>query len=385
MQRGRYNSLSILSGKPLLLTTGFAGRACRVLALSFCLAFVVPAAAVEIPALYTAEVPLDNESQTPREDAYRMALYDVLLRVSGPELADNSELVDALFTTPAAFVVQFRPGPDNTLIVTFDGEAVDKLLKDSNQTVWGAERPLTLVWLAVDWGEGEREILGVDDALREDDDGRSIDRNRLLRERLMALGERRGLPLLLPLLDTEDLEKVTYADIRGGFDEIVLDASLRYDVDSVLIGVIDVEAIEPNRWRYYFGREVFDWRGEPEQIVPLVADRLAAEFAIQGDAPVRTVSLSIGGIQTVDAYGDVQQRLREIEVVERLAIQSVNGDTITYQVDVRGGAERLARALRFAGLLEAERIDTGYGYDDGTFGPDPGYAPDGLSFFYEPR
>lgn len=345
-----------------------------------------------------------------------MALYDVLLRVSGPALADNVELVDALFPEPSAYVVQFRPGPDETLIVTFDGEAVDSLLKSSNQTVWGAERPLTLVWLAVDWGEGEREILGVDDPLREEDDARSIDRNRLLRERLMALGERRGLPLLLPLLDSEDLEKVTYADIRGGFDEIVLDASARYDVDSVLIGVVDVEALEPNRWRYYFGRDVFDWRGEPEQIVPLVAERLAAEFAIQGDAPVRTVSLTVAGIQTVDAYGDLQQRLGEIEVVEGLAIKAVDGDRITYQVDVRGGAERLARALRFAGLLEAERIDTGYrpgaepnsgydagdrgfrnepgsGYDAGDrgYGTEPGsaYGTGGpqadLRFFYEPR
>lgn len=319
-----------------------------------------------------------------------MALYDVLLRISGPTLADETELVDALFPTPAAYVVQFRPGPDDTLIVTFDGDALENVLKSSNQTVWGPERPLTLVWLAVDWGEGEREILGVDDPLREADDARSIDRNRLLRERLMALGERRGVPLLLPLLDTEDLEKVTYADIRGGFDEIVLDASMRYDVDSVLIGVIDAEAIEPNRWRYYFGQELFDWRGEPEQVLPLVADRLAMEFAIQGDAPVRTVSLSIAGIQTVDAYGDVQQRLGDIEVVERLVIDSVAGDTITFEVDVRGGAERLARALRFAGLLEAERIDTGYdgAYDnDSSFGPGPGASAEGsdLSFFYEPR
>lgn len=377
-----------------MLTNGTARRIFCATFLSLLVCILAPARAAEVAGLYTAEVPVDQASRTPREDAYRMALYDVLLRVSGPGLADDTELVDALFPTASAYVVQFRPGPDDTLIVTFDGEAVERALRSSRQTVWGAERPLTLVWLAVDWGEGEREILGVDDPMRETDDARSIDRNRLLRERLNALAERRGLPLLLPLMDTEDREQVTYADIRGGFDEIVLAASARYEVDSVLVGVIDAEAIEPNRWRYYFGREVFDWRGEPEQILPLVADRLAEEFAIQGDAPVRTVSLRIGGIQTVDAYGDLQQRLAGLELIERFAIDSVNGDTITYQVDVRGGAERLARALRFAGLLEAERIDTGYGSGFGTGSADPAETRryddamdfnDTLNFFYEPR
>ena len=83
-------------------------------------------------------------------------------------------------------------------------------------------------------------------------------------------------------------------------------------------------------------------------------------------------------------------------MVERIVIESVAGDTITFEVDVRGGAERLARALRFAGLLEEERIDTGYDNtygNDSTFGPDPGQvgnngyggSGDGLRFFYEPR
>lgn len=342
------------------------------------LTIAAPALAVEVTNLYTAEVPLDRESSTPREDAYRMALYDVLLRVSGAALADDSELVEALFPEPSAYVVQFQPGADDALIVTFDGEAVETVLENAGQTVWGNERPLTLVWLAVDWGGGEREILGVDDPLREQSDARSIDRTRLLRERLLALAGRRGLPLLLPLLDSEDLERITYADIRGGFDDVVLDASARYDVDSILIGVIDASAMEPNRWRYYFGPERRDWRGEPEQVVPLVADLLAAEFAIQGDLPLRNVQLTIGGVETVDAYGDLQKRLANVRVIEGLRIERVDGDAITYSVDVRGGGEQLARALRFAGFLESDRIEAGGAFDTNPY-------VDSLSFYYESR
>ena len=352
----------------------------RFLPVLLLLFFPPPAAAVEVVSLYTAEVPLDTQAANPREDAYRMALYDVLLRVSGPVLANDTELVDTLFPSPAAYVVQFSPAAGDALIVTFDGEAVESVLKSAGQTVWGSDRPLTLVWLAVDWGQGEREILGVDNPLREDDDARSIDRNQLLRERILALAERHGLPLLLPLLDAEDLERVSYADIRGGFDEVVLDASGRYAAPSVLIGVVDANAVRPNRWRHYLAGSQRDWRGEPEQVVPLVAETLAAEFAVRGDIPVRSVRLAVSGVQTVDAYGDLQRRLSEIELIERLIVERVEGDTITYRVDVRGGGDRLARALRFAGLLESDRLDT-----SGSDLLSIDEPLDSLGFFYEPR
>ncbi|MEO1247138.1 MAG: DUF2066 domain-containing protein [Pseudomonadota bacterium] len=341
-----------------------------------------PAGAVEVTSLYTAEVPFDRSAANPREEAYRLALYDVLLRVSGGALANDRDLVQTLFPTPAAYVVQFSPGAEDTLLVTFDGEAVENALKSAGQTVWGSDRPLTLVWLAVDWGGGEREILGIDNPLREEDDARSIDRNQLLRERILALAERHGLPLLLPLLDAEDLEKVSYTDIRGGFDEVVLDASQRYEAASVLIGVVDAGASQPNRWRHYLGSGQRDWRGEPEQVIPAVAELLAAEFAIRGDVPVRAVRLTVAGVQTVDAYGDLQQRLGGIELIERLVVEEVEGDRITYRAEVRGGGARLAKALRFAGLLESERLDSGM--DDGR-----GFPIDNpvetLQFFYEPR
>jgi hypothetical protein len=341
-----------------------------------------PAAnAVEVATLYTAEVPLDPGARNQREVAYETALNDVLMRVSGASLVSDPELVEALFPEPAAYVVQFQPGMDESLIVTFDGDAIEAVLRNAGQTVWGTERPLTLAWLAVDWGGGERELLGVDDPMREEDDARSIDRTELLRERLLSIAELYGLPLVLPLLDAEDRMQVSYADVRGGFDEIVLAASERYEVDSILIGVFDAEeGGEPNQWRYYFGSEPFSWRGEPEQVVPQVAEVLAAEFAVQGDAPLETVALTVAGVESVDAYGDLQLRLAEISAIERFDIERVEGDKISYRVDVRGGGERLARALRFAGLLEGERIDYGVDFDSGALSAEPA-----LDFYYEPR
>jgi hypothetical protein len=331
----------------------FAGR-CRPAVLLAALLLSLPLAAVEVPTLYTAEVPLDKRAGDPRANAYRAALLEVLLRVSGSELAGDQALVDTLFPEPRAYVTQFRPGDEDSLWVSFDGEAIERVLRDSGQSVWGADRPLTLVWLAVDWGQGDREIIAANDPERSEQEARSIDRNRMVRERLLEIAEHRGLPLIFPLLDTEDLQRVTFADIWGGFDEAVIAASARYGANSILIGRIRPGSSQRNRWTYHFGGNDVPLTGSPEAALGQVADRLAAEFAVGGDLQLETVALEVAGVDSVDAYGNVQRILSEVALIDRFAVTEVAGDRIRYRIDVRGGAERLARALRFNGLLEQD-------------------------------
>ncbi len=318
----------------------------------------MPAAhAVEVATLFTAEIPLDPDAEDPRSDAYAAALVEVLLRVSGPELSNNAEIIEELFPNPAAYVTQFRPGVEDSLWVSFDGRAIEATLRNAGQTIWGSDRPLTLVWLAVDWGGGEREIIAADDPNRTQQQARSIDRNRMLRERVLEIAAQRGLPLAFPLLDTTDLQSVTFSDIWGGFDDRVLDASRRYDANSVLIGRLRPASSQRNRWTYFFGNDRRSWSGEPEAIINQIADLLAAEFAVGGNAPIEMVVLRVAGIESIDAYGAVQQLLSGVSLIENYKISKVSGDTVNYQVEVRGGAERLRRALRFNGLIEQESTD----------------------------
>ena len=335
-----------------------------------------PIGAVEVVSLYSAEVLLDQEQDDPRAFAYQTALADVLLRVSGSELSFDPELIELLFPNPASYVVQFRPGADDMLWVSFDGEAIERVLRQSGQTVWGSDRPLTLIWLAVDWGQGEREIVGADDAQRRRGEARSIDRYRLLRQRVLDIADRRGLPVVFPLLDTTDLQNVSFSDIWGGFDDALLSASERYEANSILVGRIRPESSERNRWSYYFGDEMRSWNGEPELVVGLVADLLGEEFAISGNAPVESVELTVAGINTVEDYGAVQKLLSEINVIESFSIAQVDGDRIRYRVEALGGVERLGRALRFNGLIEQN------GFDGSRFPVDA--LNSSLKFFYNP-
>ena len=105
---------------------------CRqaVLLMPVMLLAVAPAGAVEVPTLYTAEVLYDREATDPRADAYAAALQTILLRVSGSELANNSAVVEELFPNPGSYVMQFRPGSEDTLWVSFDGEAIEQTLRN---------------------------------------------------------------------------------------------------------------------------------------------------------------------------------------------------------------------------------------------------------------
>jgi len=309
--------------------------------------------AVEMNALYTAEVPLDSTLDNPRAAAYEDALATVLLRVSGSRLAADPELTGTLFPDPSAYVVQFSAGADDTLLVSFDGDAVERTLRQAGQRVWGRDRPLTLVWLAVDWGQGQRDIIGANDPEQDITAPAYAERHRLLRQRLLDVAERRGLPLLFPLLDSEDLATISFSDLWGGFDDRIEDASTRYAADAVLVGRVRPASGQRNRWSYYFGGEERVWTGEPELVLSLIADELAQEFSISGASAPVSVPLAVSGITSVEAYGRIQRTLDGLSVVDRFTIVAVEGDRIRYDVYAYGGAARLSRALELEGLLQS--------------------------------
>lgn len=312
------------------------------------------ASAADSSYLYTARVPVEPNNPQSREQAYEAALSQVLLRITGQQNALPPEQIEQWFPNPARYVMQFRPGEDGTLWVTLDGATLERVLREAGYTVWGADRPLTLIWVAVDWGQGEREIVGSDDPDRAAAEARSIDRNRLLRERIQDVALERGLPIAFPLLDAVELELVSFSDIWGGFNDRLLEASRRYGANSILVGRVRPDTAEQNRWSYFFGGERREWNGEPEEAINLLADTLVEQFAVSGNAPLESISLTISGINSVEAYGKVHSFMQNLQGIEHLAIDSVSGDRIRYEVAAQGGRERLQRALGFSRMLEAD-------------------------------
>ncbi|MDG2376618.1 MAG: DUF2066 domain-containing protein [Woeseiaceae bacterium] len=343
----------------------FSAVAFRLLLLFMLTGGLMPvASAVEVAGLYSVEVTLDPDDPNAQSSAYQRALTEVLVRITGTMAAADAEELAILFPNPAVYVLQYRPGPDDALVVTLDGPAIQRTLRQAGATVWGTDRPLTIIWLAIDWGLGDREIVPAGDPDRGASGGRLIDRNQLLRERVQEIATRRGLPIVFPLLDAEDLRRIGFVDIWGGFDDPLLEASARYEADSILVGRIRPNEMQSPRWTWYVSEQRFGWPGEPEEAMHQLADALAARNAIRSDEVSEVLELTITGIDSVGAYGRVQQYMSNLRVIDSLVIRSAQPDRITYEVTVQGGAERLHNALGISNLLE--RVDDGYFIDGGA-------------------
>src|SRR5512138_3702804 len=184
-----------------------------------CVAFSVrDACAVTIPNLYLVSVPPDPAAPDQRAAATKAAMARLLVRVTGDRNAPFDPALQGLIDDAAKYVNRYGSDRQGQLQVGFNTTQVEQALSARQKPVWGAERPLTLLWIAVDDGNGGRALLGANDTpalgLEPAPPGMT-ERLATLRKELFAVAEERGLPVTLPLLDVQDLGAVTFADIWG--------------------------------------------------------------------------------------------------------------------------------------------------------------------------
>lgn len=307
---------------------------------------LVPAArAVTFADLYEAEVPVESQAAEQRSEAVQRALSTVLVRVTGRREVAADEALSGLVDNAERYVQQFGYTADEKLRVGFDGTALRSALLDAGQPVWGSERPATLLWLAIDSGSGRRSLVGADS---ESD----------VVELLESVASQRGVPLLLPLLDSEDLARVSFSDVWGGFDEAILAASERYGADAVLVGRAgrSVDGRLLVRWILHFRDQREEWRSTLEDGIQHTADRFAEIFAPAGDRTLRALRVDVSGIDGLRAYGTVSQFLESLTLVQSVGVEEVADDRIVFRVALRGEQATLDRAISLGHILEP--VDT---------------------------
>lgn len=309
---------------------------------------------------YQTAVAVSGQGSGEREQAIRAALEQLLIRMTGRSDVREETAAAGLFADANRFVQQFRyesTADGLQLSVAFDGSGLRRALGEAGVAVWRNERPPVLVWLAVDGG-GERFLLGAHE-------------HEPLRLPLMAAARDVGLPLLLPLLDLEDLAEVSFADVWGGFGDSVRTASARYGEPVVVLARVYRDGDRwVGRWSQLDRRGDGAWQTSHRELdgtlrdgMTQLARRLSGEHAAvpRLQASSDRLLVQVEGVEDLGGYLALKRYLGAVGGVRGADLSGVSGNVVEFRLALEASPERVLRRLREGDRLselDAVEVDT---------------------------
>tara|TARA_B110000914_G_scaffold137487_1_gene120295 strand:- start:4469 stop:5527 length:1059 start_codon:yes stop_codon:yes gene_type:complete len=300
----------------------------------------VPAFSLTVEGLYTAQVPIKDQSSKQVLGAKKIGLAQVIVKVTGQTQSLNHSGIRAALKNAETYLQRFSFSttqlldgqPQAMMELAFDRLQVDQLMRDSGMPIWGTDRAAVLVWLVED-KQGLRQIVN--------------DNGHPMVAQIMAQADQRGMPLLWPLLDLEDQVSINAGALWGLFRETIKQASSRYQADAVLVGRMfqDSQQLWRVEWNFWLDEVEQTWSSQGANVATLVdplQDRLAsslvAKFALTTSAqsPSDDVSqsaiLRIDQVTQIDDYVDILAMLKTIAGIQRVQLHSANGSTLEFRI-----------------------------------------------------
>lgn len=333
-------------------------------------------AALQVTGLYSQRIAVANESDAERNRAFRDALAAVILKVTGEQrwlqhptveqaLGNAQSYVEAIAYSseilPLPAVEEstadeldveeeqeteesepVEPVPttfeQRYIEVDFAAQLIDELLADANIPVWDSNRPSVLVWMALQDEAGNRTLL-------------TSDINQDIIDVIQAFGERRGLPVIFPVLDFEDRRNLT-EDMVWTLDEAAIRrASERYDADSVLTGRVLFTASGElvGLWQFLFGErsDVFDgFDTELTDYLNAPLDRITAQLAsyfaiVPEELSAQRVRLRVEGVSDLQDYSALIAYVGNLGLVDSVSPAALDGEQLELELGLVGNATQL--------------------------------------------
>jgi hypothetical protein len=185
---------------------------------------MLPAHAVTSVDLYKTEVVVQSNDPQIEQEARVEGMKQVLIRITGDlQVVDNPDIKKALAESEN-YLSQFGFVEVNQQLVLrleFNAKLIRDLLTTAHLAIWPNERTKVLVWL-IDNQDFQRTIFWE-----------NIDSSEV--ETLKRAAQYRGLPVIIPIGDFDDITQVQASDLWAGFVGPISAASARYSPDAVLV------------------------------------------------------------------------------------------------------------------------------------------------------
>ena len=327
--------------------------------------------------LYTATVPVLDNSSEQRASGLRQALAEVLVRITGDRQINTWGDTEPLLSRADALVQSYgfeplpppAPAADNAagpetaataqatilLRAAFDGRAVERELRQAGLPVWGARRPQHLLWLALRDDGRERSLIDQESAAQRV-------------PAVLATATQRGLPVSFPLLDLQDRQSVDFADVGGGFAGRIAAASERYGSSQIVSGAVGREG---GLWVGRFS--MLDASGATESWVSTeqsleaaliagihsLADRQAGRLAVRSSGMSQSLTLKVSEVANLYDYARVLKFLEGLNAVRGVQVTEMSENRLQLRLRFDGDPETLERAIAIGRVL----VPSGEGYD----------------------
>ena len=333
-------------------------------ALAAMLLLAAQAQSVTVNNLYSANVSLQGSGSEALSTSYSAGLREVLVRVAGSRGVLEREGIDAVLGKAESMLTSYQvlsAGAESRVQMSFGAVAVTQALASIQAPVWGANRPLTLAWIALE-EKGERALITDTGPL----DGASAE----FRSGLENASRVRGLPLVLPVAGAAGNRELL-SDIWGQFVSRVRSTS--NDVGRDVMALVRVSR-SGDQWRAGWVMDGFGSDSSGEQVVSadspaalaqalvdrwteLYVSRYGASGGEAGKQP--TVDLVLQGVTRLADYAEVTRALAQISAVDSAAPVEVKGSELTLRLTFSGELDQLRKYITLDSRLVSQPAAVG--------------------------
>lgn len=324
---------------------------CGWLLMAILLAFRTVSAA-ELTDLYQADVDAAGSASQWKQAAMR----NVLLKLTGQEEIWNHPVIAAELRNSANYVSQFQTLQQDgrqLMRVQFDPSKITQLLQNQQIPIWGSRRPDVLIWLS------EHALEQTNFVMEE---------QHPLRQALAAQAKLRGLSLVYPLFDANELAAVDISQLTlGDWTGLSVVAS-RYQADLVLHLHVTHQVDAAGQHQYKLvqqqlrGTEMVttefvanDWQRLAEQFAQPLASDFAKQYAVNTAAVVgsaaETLQLTIEGVQSLSDLVALQQLFGRMLAVKQFTVVEFKSPTVVLQFELAVNSAAFYQALALENQL----------------------------------
>ncbi len=321
--------------------------------------------------LYQAQVTVKQRGEEARQEGFRQALTQVLIKLSGDRQTPLQPAIQKELKDAQRWVDEYRyltepQEPQQVLSVHFAEELTDDLLDTLKLPIWSSTRPGLLTWIVLDTKD-QQQIINEEDASKE---------VTFLKEQ----AQQRGLPILFPILDVDDLATLKIADVMNGNRDPVMKIAKRYGVKTILVGWL-LKTLDgwQSQWHLYINAEEIPFHATHPQLREALqegfqqaVDHLAKRFIKL--MPINTLpspeagpavefDVIVTNVPTLRDYAKVNDYLEHLDIVEEVQVLRIQPGDVKFHLTVRGGKSALRQAISFGNLLVPQSDngeETGY-------------------------